>query len=119
MTPETGRSLRPSPADERLLGLRLRRPPQVIARELGGCLMLIDVDTGFTYEANWLGAQVWRLLSEGHAADEACSMMVQLHGHPRETVEREVAAFVRDLLGYGLASAETLPGRSAPAAAQR
>jgi hypothetical protein len=122
MTPETVRSLRPSPADEPLLCLRLRRPPQVISRELGECLMLIDVDTGFTYEANWLGAQVWRLLADGHSVDDACAVMVQLHRHPRETIEREVASFVRDLLGYGLVSAEaispapeSLPAESLPA----
>ena len=46
MMPETW-SLRPSSADERLLSLRLRRLPQVISRELGECLMLIDVDKSF------------------------------------------------------------------------
>jgi|SRR4051794_23623920 hypothetical protein len=97
-------TLRPSPADERLLRLRLRRLPQVISRELGDCLMLIDVHTGFTYEASWLSAQVWRLLTEGHSVDEACAVLVQIHRHPRETIETEAAAFVRDLLGYGLVS---------------
>ena len=41
MPPETGRSSRPSPPDDRLLGLRLRRPPQVISRQVGE--WLIDI----------------------------------------------------------------------------
>jgi hypothetical protein len=119
MTPETGRSLRPSPADERLLSLRLRRPPQVVSREAGEWLMLIDVDTGFTYEANWLGAQVWRLLGEGHSVAEACTMLRQGRWQAREVIEREaiereVVAFVRDLLAYGLVGAESAAMSPAP-----
>jgi len=113
MTPET-RSRRSSSVDERLLGLRLRRLPQVISRELGECLMLIDVHTGFTYEADWLGAQVWRLLSDGRSVDDACAVLLQDHRHPREAIESDVAAFVRDLLGYGLVSVE----RSSPPTAR-
>ena len=111
-------ALRPSPADERLLRLRLRRLPQVISRELGECLMLIDVDTGFTYEASWLGAQVWRLLADGHSVDDACAVLVQIHRHPRETIELEAAVFVRDLLGYGLV-AEATTAHAEAATAQR
>jgi hypothetical protein len=111
MTPETGRSSRPSTPDDRLLGLRLRRPPQVISREVGEWLMLIDVDTGFTYEANWLGAQVWRLLADGRSVHDACGVLAQLHPNGREAIEKDVVAFVRDLLGYGLVSAETAPVR--------
>jgi hypothetical protein len=107
MPPETGRSSRPSPPDDRLLGLRLRRPPQVISRQVGEWLMLIDVDTGFTYEANWLGAEVWRLLVEGRSVDDACRVLVGLNPKSRDTIEKDVAAFVRDLLGYGLVSAES------------
>jgi hypothetical protein len=114
MTPETGRSLRPSPADERLLSLRLRRPPQVVSREAGEWLMLIDVDTGFTYEANWLGAQVWRLLGEGHSVAETCTMLRQGRWQTREAIEREVVAFVRDLLAYGLVGAESAAMSPAP-----
>jgi coenzyme PQQ synthesis protein D (PqqD) len=104
MTPES--PARPSAPDAPLLCLRLRRPPQVISREVGEWLMLIDVDTGFTYEANWLGAQVWRLLAQGHSVDDACAALARAHHHSRESIEGEVVAFVRDLLGYGLASAE-------------
>lgn len=92
--------------DDRLLGLRLTRPPQVISREVGECLMVIDVQTGFTYEANWLGAQAWRLLSHGNTVHEACGVLAQAHRYSRDAVEKDVVAFVRDLLGYGLASAE-------------
>lgn len=115
MTPETERSLRPSPADERLLSLRLRRPPQVVAREAGEWLMLIDVDTGFTYEANWLGARVWRLLAEGRSVGEACAILGRVERVSRETIEREAMGFVRDLLAYGLAGAEMALPESAPA----
>jgi hypothetical protein len=108
MTPETGRSSRPSTFDDRLLGLRLRLPPQVISREVGEWLMLIDVVTGFTYEANWLGAQVWRLLAEGRSVDDACGVLSQLDPNGREAIQRDVMAFVRDLVGYGLVSAESV-----------
>jgi hypothetical protein len=81
--------------------------------------MLIDVDTGFTYEANWLGAQVWRLLAEGVSVDDACAVLVQSHRHTRETIEREVAAFVRDLLGYGLARVEATSARAESVSAPR
>jgi hypothetical protein len=112
MTPETGLSARPHASDDRLLGLHLTRPPQVISREVGEWLMLIDVDTGFTYEANWLGAQVWRLLSEGHSVHDACGALAKAHRYSREAIEKDVVAFVRDLLGYGLVSAESAPARS-------
>src|SRR5207249_2393293 len=119
MTPEKvppPRSSARDAGDHRLLDLRLRRPPQVISREVGEWLMLIDVVTGFTYEANWLGAQVWRLLVEGRSVDDACAEVAQSHHRPREAIEKDVVAFVRDLLGYGLASAESAPAREAPAA---
>lgn len=92
--------------DDRLMGLRLTRPPQVISREVGECLMVIDVQTGFTYEANWLGAQAWRLLCQGNTVQEACRVLAQAHRYSRDAVERDVVALVRDLVGYGLASAE-------------
>jgi hypothetical protein len=118
MTPVTGPP-RPSASDDRLLCLRLRRPPQVISREAGEWLMLIDVDTGFTYEANWLGAQVWRLLGEGHSVNEACGVLAQHHRDSREVIEKDVVAFVRDLLGYGLVSAEAVPARPEPVPVER
>jgi len=119
MTPETGRSSRPSAPDDRLMGMRLRRPPQVISREVGEWLMLIDVDTGFTYEANWLGAQVWRLLAEGRSVHDACGVLAQLHPNAGEAIEKDVVAFVRDLLGYGLVSAESVPTRPEAAPLER
>ena len=88
------------------MSVRLTRPPQVISREVGEWLMLIDVDTGFTYEANWLGAQVWRLLSDGHSVHDACGVLAKAHRYSREAIEKDVVAFVRDLLGYGLVTAE-------------
>jgi uncharacterized protein YoaH (UPF0181 family) len=109
MTLEHGSSPRPSGGDDRLLRLRLRRPARVIAREVGEWLMLIDIDTGFTYEANWLGAQVWRLLGEGHSVEEACAVLAKAHRHSRDDIEKDVSVFVRDLLGYGLVSAEAVP----------
>jgi hypothetical protein len=109
MTFETGPAARPTATDDRLLRLRLTRPPQVIAREVGEWLMLIDVHTGFTYEANWLGAQVWRLLDEGRSVADACGALARAHRYSREAIEKDVVAFVRDLLGYGLVSAEPVP----------
>jgi hypothetical protein len=91
----------------------------VISREIGECLMLIDAETGFTYEANWLGAQVWRLLSDGHSVDDVCAVLMKNHRHPRDTIESEVAAFVRDLLGYGLVSVEPAPAVVDSASVQR
>jgi hypothetical protein len=117
MTLEPGGPVRRPASEDRLLELRLVRPPQVIAREVGEWLMLIDVDTGFTYEANWLGAQVWRLLADGQSVGEACGALARVHSDAREAIESDVLAFVRDLLSYGLVSAAAgpVPGRVLPA----
>jgi hypothetical protein len=54
---------------------------------------------------------VWRLLADGRSVHDACGVLAQLHPQAREAIEKDVVAFVRDLLGYGLVSAETAPAR--------
>lgn len=95
---------RAATSDESLLDSVLVRRPRVIERAAGEWLMLIDVETGSTYEANRVGAEIWRASADGRSLRQTRDLLCAAHGAPVARVESDVLAFARELVRLGLAT---------------
>ena len=109
VTQDAGRRLAPTGGPATLVDLdaRLRPRPDMVVRQVGDWSMLIDVDTGFTYETNRLGTLVWQLL--GQAVSLAAGVLPTWPRPTRcrpTTVAGDVLAFTRDLVRFGLCSVD-------------
>ena len=105
--------------DDVLLDARLRGKPQVIVRKVGDWSMLIDVETGFTYEANRVGSLIWQLLGRPATLRQACAEVALAHEVAASTVLPDALGFARDLLRFGLLEREPLPPPGAAGSAPR
>jgi hypothetical protein len=103
--------------DAVILAARWRPKPQVIVRQVGDWSMLIDVASGFTYEANRVGTQVWQLLGESVSLHGACVEVARTHQVAVADVVSDVLGFARDLIRFGLLVAD--PAAPSPAHAGR
>jgi Coenzyme PQQ synthesis protein D (PqqD) len=72
--------------------------PQVVARELGGETVILDLSTGTYFGLDPVGARMWRLLEAGQSLAGVCDAMVEEFEVSRDELERDVLALARDLL---------------------
>lgn len=70
---------------------------QVVARELGGETVILDLASGAYFGLDTIGAQVWRLLDAGKPLSEICDAIFDEYEVAREELERDVLALVHDL----------------------
>ena len=71
--------------------------PQVIARQLGEELVILDLASGTYFGLDAVGTRVWQLLSEGNDPAEACELMVAEFDVSREELERDILALLSEL----------------------
>ena len=69
----------------------------VIAKMVGGEMVLLDYDRGIYYGLNPVGARVWQLLSEGETPERIVERLVDEYDVDRATLAADVAALLRDL----------------------
>jgi hypothetical protein len=79
--------------------------PQVVARELGGETVILDLSSGTYFGLDPVGARIWHLLETGQSLVGICDVMVEEFEVSRDELERDVLALVRDLLDKKLISA--------------
>lgn len=77
--------------------------PDVVAREVGGETILLDLGTGIYFGLNEVGGKVWQLLDSGQdSLAGICDAIEQAFDAPRGEIERDVAALLNDLAQRGL-----------------
>lgn len=77
----------------------------VVAREVGGETILLDLGTGTYFGLNEVGGKVWHALDAGQkSVAELCDIVEQEFDAKREIIERDIAALVEDLTARGLVS---------------
>ncbi len=75
----------------------------VVAREVGGELVLLDLGSGTYFGLNTVGGHIWQLLEAGDQTIAAlCDAVEAEFDVDRDTVERDVAVLASQLVENGL-----------------
>lgn len=77
-------------------------PAQVMARQVGDELVILDLDGGMYFGLDPVGARVWALLAEGRAVGEACETLLDEYEVERERLLADVSGLLDALVGHGL-----------------
>ena len=80
-------------------------PAQVMAREVGGEAVILDLASGTYYGLDPVGARIWQLMAEGQTLTQVCEVMLAEYDVTREDIERDVLALVQTLRERKLVSA--------------
>ncbi len=84
---------------------RLEVSPDVVAREVGGETMLLDLASGTYFGLDAVGSRVWQALEDGGSLTEACDKVAAEYDVARDQLESDVLALAGRLLEQGLVSA--------------
>lgn len=79
----------------------------VVAREVGGELVLLDLASGQYFGLDPVGGRIWELLSERpHDLKELCDQIEAEFDAPRERIETDLRALTEQLSEQELISAQ-------------
>jgi hypothetical protein len=81
---------------------RVRIPQEVLARQVGGETVMLDLAKGAYFGLDPVGARMWQLLAEGKTLAEVRDAIVEEYDVSREDAERDLLALVADLMAQGL-----------------
>ncbi len=88
---------------------RFRKSEDVVAREVAGEMVLLDLASGLYFGLNSVGCQVWEALDEEpRALADVCAAIEAQFNAPRDVIERDVMALMQEL------SEKALVNRGAP-----
>lgn len=76
--------------------------PDVIVREVGEELVLLDMNRGAYYGLDPIGARVWKLLASGTSLANVVDQLAGDYEVTREQLESDAEALVSDLESRGL-----------------
>ena len=79
-----------------------RPKPSVVATEVQGEAVLLDLDSRSYFSLNETGTLIWTLLGEGHAPDAIADALTEAFEIERDQAGPVVAAFVADLVAERL-----------------
>jgi len=81
---------------------RVRIPQEVLARQVGGETVMLDLAKGAYFGLDPVGARMWQLLAEDKTLAEVRDAIVEEYDVSREDAERDLLALVADLRAQGL-----------------
>lgn len=77
---------------------RLRASDDVVAREVGGEMVLLDLASGIYFGLDPVGSRVWAALSDNAASlDELADVIEAAFDAPRSTIEHDLENLLRQL----------------------
>lgn len=80
------------------LDTRLEASSSVVTREIGGEMVLMDLESGSYFGLNSVGGQVWQALEEGNTIKQLCDQIEEEFDVPREQLEQDILSLVEELL---------------------
>ena len=81
---------------------RVRVPQEVLARQVGGETVMLDLAKGTYFGLDPVGARMWQLLGEGKALAEVRDAIVEEYDVSRDAVEQDLLDLVDKLMAQGL-----------------
>jgi hypothetical protein len=80
---------------------RFRATDRMAAKEVGGELVLLDLEEGSFFVARGIGPRVWDLVAGGASVEEVVGAVADRYGKAPEEVRADVEAFVSELVERG------------------
>jgi hypothetical protein len=77
-------------------------PKQVMARQVGDEVVILDLASGTYFGLDPVGARIWALMGEGRTLAEICATMLEEYEVEREQLEADVLRLAAELLERGL-----------------
>jgi hypothetical protein len=85
--------------------------PSVIARELSGETVLLNLESGVYYGLDPVGTRVWQLLMQGRTIADVCETMIDEYEVAPDVLRGDVVRLVGELRERGIVT----PHESVPA----
>ena len=70
---------------------------EVVAREVGGETMLLDLSSGTYFGLDAVGGRIWQLLEDGTSPAEACDTLIEEYEVARDKLERDILDLLTEL----------------------
>ena len=77
-------------------------PSQVMVRQVGEEVVILDLASGTYFGLDPVGARIWALMGEGRALAEICVTMLEEYEVEREQLEADVLRLAGELAERGL-----------------
>ncbi|MEE2785590.1 MAG: PqqD family protein [Pseudomonadota bacterium] len=84
------------------LEIKLTIPQQVISRQTGDEMVLLDLESGLYFGVDGVGQRIWETFAEGRNLEEAIAVVVAEYEVDQAQAQADVIAFVRNLVDRGL-----------------
>jgi hypothetical protein len=84
------------------LDTRVSPSPDVVSREVGGELVLLDLESATYFGLNGVGSRMWTLLGELGQLRGVCDTIEREYAVPRARLEQDLLGLVRRLRDKGL-----------------
>jgi hypothetical protein len=72
-------------------------PSGVIARQLSGEAIILDIESGTYFGLNEVGARIWEMLESGETLEAVCARLLEEFEVSREQLQGDVLALVDEL----------------------
>lgn len=83
---------------------RITIPSQVMARQVGEELVILDLASSTYFGLDDVGTRIWQLFSEKKSLGEVCEAMALEYDCPQETLLQDIRKMVDELSAKGLVS---------------
>ncbi len=81
---------------------KIRRSPSLVSANVNDDLVILSIDRGKYYGTQVVGKRVWALLEQPMSVSDINEQLLRQFDVDRQTCEREVRAFVEQMLAEGL-----------------
>ena len=89
------------------------RNPDLVATEMNGETLMLDVESGKYFSLNGLGGYIWRIIAKPADIETIVTAVLEdFDGGEKPQVEQDVEKFLTNLVDYGLVKsrASTISG---------
>lgn len=77
----------------------------ILWKDVQGRVIVLLIENGSFCELNALGSRIWSFLVEGSSKEEIIKALQQSYDIPRETLEKDVDAFIARMTEQGILKA--------------
>jgi hypothetical protein len=81
---------------------RFELPADVVARDVGGEVMILHLGTAIYFGLNEVGSRAWQLMLEQRPFAEVCAAIADEFDAPADQIRQDVEALTTTLLQKGL-----------------
>ncbi|NJR15034.1 MAG: PqqD family protein [Calothrix sp. CSU_2_0] len=80
-----------------ILNQKLSIPENVLAQELNGEIVILNMDSETYYSLNSVGSRIWQLLANSENVETAMQQLLQIYLVDETALLRDVTEFVKEL----------------------